>query len=141
MSEAGKIWALQLNFCPNKKSFKKSAIVEFENIECVLLALSLNGKKFKGIPIIIQPIMQKDDLDVCNRYKKVALRVKNLPENITKSKLHGIFKPFGFCDVRFSRRETDSAEIIFDRLNNGLAALRESPDFMIDGQRLDVKLA
>ena len=54
-------------FCEDSHKFKKSAIVEFENTECVLLALGLNGQKLKGNFTIIQPIMRRQQLDSCNR--------------------------------------------------------------------------
>merc|ERR1711976_84879 len=62
LSPVGKIQSLQLEFCEDSHKFKKSAIVEFENTECVLLALGLNGQKLKGNFTIIQPIMRRQQL-------------------------------------------------------------------------------
>ena len=78
LSPFGKIQSIQLEFCEDTQVFKKSAIVEFENIECVLLALGLNGQKMRGVSTVVQPIMRKQQLDVCNRHKLVTLKVENL---------------------------------------------------------------
>lgn len=67
LSPVGKIQSLQLEFSEGSHEFKKTAVAEFENMECVLLALGLNGQKLKGNSTVIQPIMRRQQLDSCNR--------------------------------------------------------------------------
>ena len=128
-SAAGKIQSLQLEFHEDSRIFKKSAIVEFENIECVLLALGLNGRKLKGIATIVQPIMGRQQLESCNKQKTVILRVENLKQSVSKEKLEAIFKPFGSLSLRIVSTSRDNyAQVNFDRINNSLAAMREVND-------------
>jgi len=127
LSPVGKIQSLQLEFHEDSHKFKKSAIAEFENIECVLLALGLNGQKLKGNSTVLQPIMRKQQLDSCNRHKTVTLKVENVKESDSKEKLDKIFKPFGSLSLQIVSTKRDNyAEVIFDRLNNSLAAIREA---------------
>jgi len=126
LSPVGKIQSLQLEFCEDSHKFKKSAIVEFENTECVLLALGLNGQKLKGNFTIIQPIMRRQQLDSCNRHKTVTLKVDNVRESDSEEKLEKLFKPFGSLSLQIISTKRDTfAEVIFDRLNMSLAAIRE----------------
>ena len=129
LSPVGKIQSLQLEFCEDTKVFKKSAIAEFENMECVLLALGLNGRKLKGIATVVQPIMRKQQLYSCNRHKIVTLKVENLKESVSQENLESIFQPYGFLSLRFvSTKKDDYVEVVFDRMNNILAAFREVND-------------
>ena len=129
LSPVGKIQSLQLEFCEDTKVFKKSAIAEFENMECVLLALGLNGRKLKGIATVVQPIMRKQQLYACNRHKIATLKVENLKESVSQENLESIFQPYGFLSLRFvSTKKEDYVEVVFDRMNNILAAFREVND-------------
>ena len=129
LSPFGKIQSLQLEFCEDTKVFKKSAIAEFENMECVLLALGLNGRKLKGLSTVVQPIMRKQQLYSCNRHKMVTLKVENLKESVSQENLESIFQPYGFLSLRFvSTKKDNYVEVVFDRMNNILAAFREVND-------------
>ena len=140
MSSEGKICNMQLIFCPKSNDFKKSAVVEFENMECVLLALGMNGTKLKGQAAVIQPIMKKEELNILDKYLKMSVKIENLAKETTLGKIENLFKPFGCFQSKICDEERNEIEIIFDRFNNALAAIRELHDALVDDHRIIVKL-
>lgn len=98
-SRAGAISAVQLCFDPRTFQFENAALVEFYNMECVLLvrfdyvqsidqavilkfvfqALGLNGQKISNTSIIVQP-SKKHQIQKENDKKKVTIEFKQSNE-------------------------------------------------------------
>ena len=56
----------------------------------------------------------------------MTLKVDNVKESDSEDKLEQIFKPFGSLSLQIISTKRDNfAEVIFDRLNSSLAAIRE----------------
>ena len=80
-SQAGKIKRTKLCFNVKTLEFKNSAFVEYDNAECVLLALALNGKKYKGSPVVVQPSHREDQetLNQNESQRTVQVEISGFP--------------------------------------------------------------
>ncbi|CAF0887873.1 unnamed protein product [Adineta steineri] len=116
----GKVRDVRLITDPRTRRSKGVAYVEFRDLTCVQAALTLNGEKVLGIPIVIKPSnAEKNRLaaqstntaagqtsymmngsvapndSVIPTHGPMKLYVGSLHFNITESMLRGIFDPFG----------------------------------------------
>ena len=90
-SQAGKIKRMRLGFNATTLEFENSAFVEYENAECVLLALALNGKKYKGSPIVVQPSHREDQVFLSNKERMsapVQVEIRGFPKDTMMQKDH-----------------------------------------------------
>lgn len=137
MSNAGKITNIQLDFCDKSSEFQRSAALEFENMESVLLALGLNGSKLQGCPIVIHPVSRKDQLARYNKSDPLTVRVGNLSPSTTVDQLSAVFSPFGRNTIKMMNQ---AAEITYFSALNGLAAIRETHKMTLNGSQISVEV-
>lgn len=138
MSKAGKISNITLDFCYRTLDFQKSGVVEFENMESVLLALGINGQKLKGCPVIVHPVSRKDQLSRYHKLNPLVVQVDNLPLSLTHDQLHAIFSPFGTNSIKMANRS--SADITYFNEYNGLSAIRETHQMTLNGNQISVSV-
>ncbi len=140
VSDSGKIRDLQLDFCPDTLAFRNAALIEFDNLESVLLSLEMNGQKIKGTPIVVQP-MRRDQERALNAIKKICLKIEGFPPSFSKSKLSDMLRPFGHYQIKSMKEKV----IIISYLDfrKGLAAQRELDGRLLqnDNEALTLKVS
>ena len=123
-SQAGKIKRTRLGFNATTLEFENSAFVEYENAECVLLALALNGKKYKGSPIVVQPSHREDQVFLNNKERRpapVQVEIRGFPKDMMqKDHLESHFSKIIRLDV-----EARVAKVNFDNTQEAFTLCHE----------------
>lgn len=137
VSSTGKVVNLQLDFSHLTHEFKNAAILEFENRESVILALGLNGRRLKGVPIVVQSV-RKGQLQVFNQSKCLTLKVENLPSSFNRDKLKTLFRSFG--QIKTIHIDAKFVKITYFKINHALAAARETNQTSFESTILSVSV-
>jgi len=147
-SEAGKVVDIQLIRDPRSSRSKGMCYIEFEDINCVQIALSLSGRQLGGYPIMVQLTQGEKNIaamiaqDMANSQRSLTLKVKNLAKEMREDDLQPVFAAFGDVSEIYLRRSSDGKTregyVEFVKSSEGIAAMEQLNGLEILGKKMRV---
>jgi len=148
-SEVGKVIDIQL--LRDSRSFRSKGLsyIEFEQVESITTALSLNGKMLGGFPIVVQLTQGEKNIaaqiaqDAVSQQTSLVLKIAGLPLKVHDDDLRPVFEAFGEIQDLYLRRSKDEqtreGHVEYTKTGEGLAALQQLNGLEILGAKMQLE--